>query len=282
MDPYRIAASPGTAYYVPDFVSPQEEEYLIRKIQESPQPKWKNLANRRLQVWGGDVKSGSNVLLKAALPSFLTEYPDIIPRLRSTGVFSNTKQGAPNHVIVNEYLPGQGIMPHEDGPSYHPVVATISLGSHAVFNYYRYKAPPPEEEIDEDEASRTSRGRAIHPDPVFSIFLEPRSLIITTSSLYTDHLHGIDPLEEDIFASALTSPPSSDTTEDSDLDAEKHRGIRVVNWEQIKDEETRRVLEEGGSLKRGTRVSLTCRVVERELGVGVGGLKGMRLQGKKI
>jgi len=155
-------------------------------------------------------------------------------------------------------------------------VATISLGSHAVFNYYQYKSPSPEEGAKEDEESHTSRGRVIHPDPVFSVLLEPRSLIITTSSLYTDHLHGIDPLEEDIFAPPHTSPPSSNTIEDSESDVEKRSGIRVVNREQIKDEEIRRVLEEGGSLKRGTRVSLTCRVVERELGVGVGGLKGMR------
>jgi len=275
MEQFRAASSPGTAYYIPDFISPQEEEYLLRKIQESPQPKWKNLANRRLQVWGGDVKSGSNVLIKAPLPSFLTEYPDIIPRLRSTGVFSDTKQGAPNHVIVNEYLPGQGIMPHEDGPSYHPVVATISLGSHTVLNYHRYKASLEDDANNDAGEPQTSRGRVIHPDPVFSLLLEPRSLIITTSSLYTDHLHGIDPLEEDIFAPSHSSSSLPDAAEngESDADTDKRSGIRVVNWEQIKDEETSRVLKEGGVLKRDKRVSLTCRVVERELGVG--GFKGL-------
>ena len=75
----------------------------------------------------------------------------------------------PNHVLVNEYTPGQGIMvcvcvcvcvcarvwtvhihcvihhysisftlcqPHEDGPLYSPTVATISLGSHTLLDFY--------------------------------------------------------------------------------------------------------------------------------------------------
>lgn len=41
-----------------------------------------------------------------------------------------------NHVLVNEYLPGQGIMPHQDGPAYFPVVAIISLGSPAVMRFF--------------------------------------------------------------------------------------------------------------------------------------------------
>jgi len=44
---------PGTTdtYYIPDFVTGDEETYLLRKIQETPQPKWKQLSNRRLQTW---------------------------------------------------------------------------------------------------------------------------------------------------------------------------------------------------------------------------------------
>jgi alkylated DNA repair protein alkB family protein 6 len=40
-----------------------------------------------------------------------------------------------NHILVNEYLPGQGIMPHQDGPLYHPVVAILSLGSPALMHF---------------------------------------------------------------------------------------------------------------------------------------------------
>ena len=39
-----------------------------------------------------------------------------------------------NHVLINEYLQGQGIMAHTDGPAYSPVVATISTGSGQILN----------------------------------------------------------------------------------------------------------------------------------------------------
>lgn len=45
----------------------------------------------------------------------------------NAGIYSDAADpGArPNHVLVNAYQPGQGIMPHEDGPLYHPAVAIL-------------------------------------------------------------------------------------------------------------------------------------------------------------
>ena len=43
---------PGTVYYIPDFITQAEEEFLVREIQNSPKPKWTQLKNRRLQNWG--------------------------------------------------------------------------------------------------------------------------------------------------------------------------------------------------------------------------------------
>lgn len=37
----------GGFYYIPNFISEQEEEYLIEKIKSSPKPKWRNLQARR-------------------------------------------------------------------------------------------------------------------------------------------------------------------------------------------------------------------------------------------
>ncbi|KAK2567719.1 Alpha-ketoglutarate-dependent dioxygenase alkB-like protein 6 [Acropora cervicornis] len=42
----------------------------------------------------------------------------------------------PNPVLVNVYKPGQGIMPHEGGPLFYPVVSTINLGSHTFLDFY--------------------------------------------------------------------------------------------------------------------------------------------------
>jgi len=236
---------PGTdsAYYLPEFIQDEEEHYLIRKITETSQQKWRNLPNRRLQIWGGEL-SAKSTLIPQDFPVFVNSFPDILQRIRDTGAFTLSPHAEPNNIILNEYLPGQGIMPHEDGPSYHPVVATLSLGSHAVFNYYQYRTDWSLEEL---PAPSSSVGRSINKKPILSVLLEPRSLVITTSSLYTSHLHGIEDLEEDVFPS-----PSSDDPP-----------IMIANADLLAGERARDIVWQGGVLKREIRYSLTCRDVER-------------------
>ncbi|KDQ55970.1 hypothetical protein JAAARDRAFT_36761 [Jaapia argillacea MUCL 33604] len=254
---WQLQGVPATVYYVPDFVSEQEEEFMIRKILGSPRSSWKQLSNRRLQIWGqcGDL-TPSNLLLPKKMPPFLTECPDIINRLRNTGVFEESPHGQPNHILLNEYEPGQGIMPHEDGSAYYPVVATISLASHAVFHYYRYQSG--HGTTDHSGAISASRGRSIDPNPVLSVLLEPRSLIVTTSSLYTSHLHGIEELEEDSFTIS-----SQDFTQGQAAVVGSPLLPRIANVDLLQSASVRRVVEEGGTLRRGTRYSLTCRDVEK-------------------
>jgi len=230
------------AFYFPNFVTVEEEAYLIRKIHESPQQKWKKLANRRLQILGGEL-TAKGTLIAQSLPPFIDSYPDIISRIKATGAFKDSSHGAPNHVILNEYLPGQGIMPHEDGPRYHPVVATISLGSHTVFHYYKYKA-----ELETDDFAISHGGKIIDTSPVLSVLLEPRSLIISSGTMYTSHLHGIEGLQEDVInLHGLAYKVIGDP------------GVVVGNFNQIEDEELLRLIKQGNSLKRSTRYSLTCR-----------------------
>ena len=54
-------------------------------------------------------------------------------RVSELGCFGEVR---PNHVLVNEYLSGQGIMPHTDGPLFTPVITTVTLGSHALLDLY--------------------------------------------------------------------------------------------------------------------------------------------------
>ncbi|KLO17782.1 hypothetical protein SCHPADRAFT_900330 [Schizopora paradoxa] len=258
-----------SVHYIPNFVSEEEEEYIIRQINNAPKPKWKTLPNRRLQVWGGEItKSGK--LLKQPLPAFLNKFPDIISRLRGLGVFKDSKIGQPNHVIVNEYLPGQGIMPHEDGPRYHPVVCTISLGSHTVVNYYRYlaqeKQSSPEsvkEGVESASDGKPGAPRPIDTKPVLSVLLEPRSLVITSSELYAQHLHGISPVVEDKFT-ALNSEDDAleDETGEADSNSNEDR-ILVANAALLGGANEREAVLKGSVLERSTRISLTCRSVEQ-------------------
>ncbi|KAG2151020.1 uncharacterized protein EDB93DRAFT_1140681 [Suillus bovinus] len=237
----------SAAFYIPNFISEDEEQYLLRKIEDSPKQKWKTLNNRRLQLWGGEILQ-KNILFRQDLPPFLNDFPDVLGRLRGLGAFNQSLHKGPNHVILNEYHPGQGIMPHEDGPSYHPVVATISLGSHTVFHYYRYNQDKHNLSVD---PGSTRMGRSVDPEPLSSLFLEPRSVVVTTGELYRTHLHGIDETETDTFTGdgLLLLPNGSHS--------------RIVNRHMIKDETALRIIESGGTVERTTRYSLTCRDVEK-------------------
>ncbi|KAI6147816.1 hypothetical protein BKA82DRAFT_4144429 [Pisolithus tinctorius] len=47
ISPYAFQHDIVGAYYIPEFISREEEVHLLRKIGESPKHKWKTLCNRR-------------------------------------------------------------------------------------------------------------------------------------------------------------------------------------------------------------------------------------------
>ncbi|EJP65157.1 Alpha-ketoglutarate-dependent dioxygenase alkB 6 [Beauveria bassiana] len=218
----RIESIPSTAYYIPNFISIEEEQLILDKIATAPKPRWKQLTHRRLQTWPSDLVRDK--LLEAVLPPWL-ESP-VVSRLQSIPVspddtvqiFSGSPHSRPNHVLINEYPPGVGIMPHKDGAAYWPVVCTVSLGASLCLNLHRSK----------DDG-------ALNPEPAWRILQEPRSLLITAGELYTDYLHGIADIEEDVNLSAET----------------------VANWLLLRDPSA----FEGGRNVRQTRTSLTYRDV---------------------
>lgn len=126
------------------------------QIQNAPVTKWTNLTHRRLQSYPSKL-SDRNVLLASSLPPWLTH--PVISRLQELKltaqsddgapphVFSSSPHQAPNHVLINEYEAGQGIMPHEDGAAYFPVVVTVSLGASIVLDIYGKDAEGNREDI---------------------------------------------------------------------------------------------------------------------------------------
>ena len=136
-------------------------------------------------------------------------------------------------------------MPHEDGSAYAHVVATVSLGASICLELTEKKtAGRADGAGDSDGAEDAQNGTRIDGDtsPVSSqyqlparILQEPRSLLVTTSSAYTDLLHGIAPFEFDENLGPST----------------------VANWDLLGQPD----LFESGRNERGTRVSLTYRDV---------------------
>ncbi|KUM64160.1 hypothetical protein ACN42_g2908 [Penicillium freii] len=238
----RITALPEDAFYISDFITEDEEDCLLQKVKSAPLPRWTQLSHRRLQIWPSALTK-SNALLASSLPAWLRS-PIIEPRFEALHIFNDAPHKAPNHVLVNEYQPGQGIMPHEDGAAYYPLVATVSLGAPIVLDLYHKHTKG------DKEASGTpaegGRDVAGIPDtnrkPQYRILQERRSLLIMRGKMYTDLLHGI-----------------KETTRDEDLGPHS-----ICNWELLRERQP----YQGGWYERKTRTSLTYRDVLQVVKVG--------------
>lgn len=105
----------------------------------------------------------------------------------------------PNHVLVNSYSPGEGIMPHEDGPLYYPAAAIVSLGSWAVLRFYAKRGGGEEGQSEGGEGGGEEKGkqRDEKKKSVFSVALAPRSLVVFGGEAYRRMLHGIEAVEEE-------------------------------------------------------------------------------------
>jgi alkylated DNA repair protein alkB family protein 6 len=213
LESFRIKEAPSTIYYVPNFINEIEEKQLVDQIYNAPKPKWTVLSKRRLQNWGGIVTEKG--MLQEQVPKWLNSYCERLGSIE--GLFG---EHLPNHILINEYLPNQGIMAHTDGPAYYPAVCTISLSSHIFLDYYK-----PLDSATNDETSLESRY-------IFSLLAEPRSLYILKDDMYEKYLHGIDGVDEDLF-----------------------RSEKIINLNYLGN----KAYEKNCVLKRSTRLSLTIR-----------------------
>lgn len=114
---------PGFAY-VPNFISERDHGRLLEAIDGSP---WLNDLKRRVQHYGYryDYKRRSldRSMYLGDLPRWAFVVADRIFRMGFMKSF-------PDQVIVNEYLPGQGIADHVDcEPCFAEEIVSLSLGS---------------------------------------------------------------------------------------------------------------------------------------------------------
>ena len=99
-------------FYLSEFISQEEESQLIKTIESVPRPKWTHLSARSLQSWGGQPggRNGKDgVMLEEPLPEWLSKW---CHRLQETLHLDQQPffPKPPNHILINKYLPGQGIL----------------------------------------------------------------------------------------------------------------------------------------------------------------------------
>lgn len=181
VESHLVSKAPPTVYYIPDFITLEEEESVIAHVNSAPKPKWTQLSHRRLQNWGGIPHPKGMIAEK--LPEWLLVFTEKIGKLDLFG----GKQ--PNHVLVNEYQPGEGIMPHLDGPLFYPTITTISCGSHTMLNFYRPR------HLHED-------AQPVDNLKVVSLLLERRSLVVLQDDMYNEYLHTIPEVQYDTVSGA--------------------------------------------------------------------------------
>lgn len=139
-------------------------------------------------------------MIAEEIPSWLLSYVDKINQL--TGVFEENRKA--NHVLVNEYLPGEGIMAHLDGPLFYPTITTISCGSHTVLEFQEPR------ESDDVQVKLERR-------PVTKILVKPRSLLILKDAMYEKYLHSIAEINSDTIDDGIANLSSEDSIKRGDV-----------------------------------------------------------------
>ncbi|CAH8275951.1 unnamed protein product [Arabidopsis lyrata] len=231
LESFRVGFTP-TVFYIPGFITEEEQTQLLNHIYGASGSKWKTLKNRRLQNWGGMVHEKG--LVPQELPSWLTKITAKI--CESSGLFPS----AINHVLINEYHPNQGIMAHQDGPAYFPVVAILSLGSPVVMDFSPHLRLRSGDGYISKDQSPCAESYEPERDS-FSVLMMPRSLLIFKDDAYSDFLHGISDSPTQCYnqvvneAEALAYSNEEDSRKDGD---------KILHRDQ-------------------TRVSLTCRLVPK-------------------
>lgn len=113
---------------VDDVISANDEQRLLCKIDQLD---WNTSIKRRTQHYGWrydyETKTASPT---TPIPRFIE---DVYLTLRGLNLTDDKKPL--DQVIVNEYLPGQGIGPHTDARYFGDTITTLSLGSATMIDY---------------------------------------------------------------------------------------------------------------------------------------------------
>ena len=158
--------------YIPNFISKFEHDFLLNQIDKQL---WLNELKRRVQHYGYkyDYKFHriNRTMKTLELPEWLS---NLSKKLYTEGIFNEI----PDQVIINEYLPGQGITNHVDcSPCFSDTIVSLSLGSECVM----YLTDKDNQEI---------------KNPYL---LERRSIIILKEDARYSWMHGIKAVKNDNY-----------------------------------------------------------------------------------
>ncbi len=165
---------PSGLRYLPGFIQQYEAKDLVAYIDAQV---WDTGMKRRVQHYGWlyDYKAS-----RVSPESFLGPLPDVFVKMSNKICAEIGEAVNFDQVIVNEYVPGQGISAHVDCvPCFGPVIAAISLGSTC-------------EMLFQNMATKAK----------LSLFLEPLSLLVLAGEVRRAWSHAIPARRSDVFRGA--------------------------------------------------------------------------------
>ncbi|RBQ11784.1 alpha-ketoglutarate-dependent dioxygenase AlkB [Pedobacter miscanthi] len=119
-------------YIYPNFISGSLEEELLQEIDKQI---WMVDYSRRLQYYGyrNELEEPHQLI------SIPLTIPERIYHLSKNIVSQGLLDLQPDQVIINEYLPGEGIRPHKDRSYYENQICGINLGSGCLMRFIKGK-----------------------------------------------------------------------------------------------------------------------------------------------
>jgi alkylated DNA repair dioxygenase AlkB len=174
-NPSRVAMVRGLTY-IPEYITQPEHDRLLEIIDLSEN--WSDELRRRVQHYGCKYNYSSRSIDAQTRPEELPAWcVDIAKKFERDNFIKQMS----DQVIVNEYLPGQGIAKHVDcEPCFAETILSLSLGSKCLMDFTHRKT------LEKVE-----------------VLLEPRSLIILEGDARYLWCHGIAARKTDKFNNTI-------------------------------------------------------------------------------
>ena len=150
--------------YRENYIDEHQHDWLLAEIDKH---QWLDDLKRRVQHYGFKYDYKAR---RVDMGMHLGELPEWLKRLSQKLHKDGHTPEVADQVIVNEYLPGQGISSHIDcEPCFEGTIVSLSLGSGCVMNFtHKF-----------DKAKK------------IPVWLEPRSLVVLSKDARFEWLHGI-------------------------------------------------------------------------------------------
>lgn len=156
--------------YIPDYITEVQHDWLLARIDEQ---RWLDDLKRRVQHYGFKYDYRAR---KVNLDMHIGELPEWLKVLSDKLQKEGYTPEVADQVIVNEYLPGQGISSHIDcEPCFTDTIVSLSLGSGCVMDFT-------------NKYDKTKK---------IPVWLAPRSLVVLSGEARDTWLHGIPARKSD-------------------------------------------------------------------------------------